>query len=128
MLSPSLSLRKLKVNVNLFFFFQAEDGIRDKLVTGVQTCALPILSNSIGAAEKHLEANIGNAAPKFAQALPGIFVEKTQRSVERCPTPHFKAEETRQLLRDKACSGQQIVGPHARRHQRLMRIPKRRVR
>src|SRR5687767_15523176 len=27
-----------------FFFFQAEDGIRDKLVTGVQTCALPISS------------------------------------------------------------------------------------
>src|SRR3989441_19741 len=27
---------------SLFFFFQAEDGIRDKLVTGVQTCALPI--------------------------------------------------------------------------------------
>src|SRR4029079_19599529 len=26
-----------------YFFFQAEDGIRDKLVTGVQTCALPIL-------------------------------------------------------------------------------------
>src|SRR5256714_8120894 len=26
----------------LLFFFQAEDGIRDKLVTGVQTCALPI--------------------------------------------------------------------------------------
>src|SRR5687767_13004670 len=24
------------------FFFQADDGIRDKLVTGVQTCALPI--------------------------------------------------------------------------------------
>src|SRR6266404_4297522 len=28
--------------VFFFFFFQAEDGIRDKLVTGVQTCALPI--------------------------------------------------------------------------------------
>src|SRR5229473_7263173 len=28
--------------VIFFFFFQAEDGIRDKLVTGVQTCALPI--------------------------------------------------------------------------------------
>src|SRR5258708_26890954 len=27
---------------SLFFFFQAEDGIRDDLVTGVQTCALPI--------------------------------------------------------------------------------------
>src|SRR5574339_16402 len=26
----------------LFFFFQAEDGIRVRLVTGVQTCALPI--------------------------------------------------------------------------------------
>ena len=25
-----------------FFFFQAEDGIRDHCVTGVQTCALPI--------------------------------------------------------------------------------------
>src|SRR5256885_5508176 len=28
----------------IFFFFQAEDGIRDYKVTGVQTCALPILS------------------------------------------------------------------------------------
>ena len=27
----------------MFFFFQAEDGIRDHCVTGVQTCALPIL-------------------------------------------------------------------------------------
>src|SRR5437762_11480720 len=30
----------------IFFFFQAEDGIRDTSVTGVQTCALPILSAS----------------------------------------------------------------------------------
>src|SRR2546430_6309261 len=29
-----------------FFFFQAEDGIRDLTVTGVQTCALPICSQS----------------------------------------------------------------------------------
>src|SRR2546428_10411073 len=28
----------------MFFFFQAEDGIRDLIVTGVQTCALPISS------------------------------------------------------------------------------------
>src|SRR2546430_5489705 len=27
---------------DIFFFFQAEDGIRDLTVTGVQTCALPI--------------------------------------------------------------------------------------
>src|SRR3989441_7312089 len=31
-----------RVRLFFFFFFQAEDGIRDKLVTGVQTCALPI--------------------------------------------------------------------------------------
>src|SRR3989440_7926584 len=31
--------------VFFFFFFQAEDGIRDLIVTGVQTCALPILSS-----------------------------------------------------------------------------------
>src|SRR5258708_24881007 len=30
----------------MFFFFQAEDGIRDDLVTGVQTCALPILCST----------------------------------------------------------------------------------
>src|SRR5438552_14559330 len=30
----------------LSFFFQAEDGIRDDLVTGVQTCALPIWMQS----------------------------------------------------------------------------------
>src|SRR5256885_5095727 len=30
-----------------FFFFQAEDGIRDYKVTGVQTCALPILRNAM---------------------------------------------------------------------------------
>ena len=29
------------------FFFQAEDGIRDDLVTGVQTCALPIFLGHI---------------------------------------------------------------------------------
>src|SRR5205823_8626603 len=34
------------VNLFFFFFFQAEDGIRDKLVTGVQTCALPICTRS----------------------------------------------------------------------------------
>src|SRR2546425_2561496 len=32
------------------FFFQAEDGIRDKLVTGVQTCALPI--SEVGLADR----------------------------------------------------------------------------
>src|SRR5215211_4031032 len=31
--------------VRVFFFFQAEDGIRDHCVTGVQTCALPIFDD-----------------------------------------------------------------------------------
>src|SRR5947208_9173287 len=35
-----------KSEFHVFFFFQAEDGIRDDLVTGVQTCALPISSFS----------------------------------------------------------------------------------
>src|SRR2546426_7941538 len=33
---------------NCFFFFQAEDGIRDYKVTGVQTCALPISGDRPG--------------------------------------------------------------------------------
>src|SRR2546425_8065042 len=36
------------MSMSVFFFFQAEDGIRDKLVTGVQTCALPIWHFRIG--------------------------------------------------------------------------------
>src|SRR5229473_6651773 len=35
-----------------FFFFQAEDGIRDKLVTGVQTCALPIWALAVATGVK----------------------------------------------------------------------------
>src|SRR3989449_4496960 len=36
---PATSYRSFSL---FFFFFQAEDGIRDVAVTGVQTCALPI--------------------------------------------------------------------------------------
>src|SRR5207244_7427385 len=42
--------------VRFFFFFQAEDGIRDDLVTGVQTCALPILSEVARAASREARA------------------------------------------------------------------------
>src|SRR5207249_8683501 len=37
----------------LLFFFQAEDGIRDRNVTGVQTCALPISSTMMVFARRH---------------------------------------------------------------------------
>src|SRR2546422_5146651 len=39
----SSDLYLLCIVLLFFFFFQAEDGIRDVAVTGVQTCALPIL-------------------------------------------------------------------------------------
>src|SRR2546421_9262299 len=38
---------------SFFFFFQAEDGIRDQIVTGVQTCALPILLTHIYGVKEH---------------------------------------------------------------------------
>src|SRR5256886_12308991 len=40
----------------VFFFFQAEDGIRDLTVTGVQTCALPILDRRVAAQGHHARA------------------------------------------------------------------------
>src|SRR5256885_8566136 len=42
----SLSEGKRSICMCIFFFFQAEDGIRDYKVTGVQTCALPISDRS----------------------------------------------------------------------------------
>src|SRR2546429_1866929 len=49
-----------------FFFFQAEDGIRDVAVTGVQTCALPISVTELNAALK-LRTDYG--AAQFSLAL-----------------------------------------------------------
>src|SRR2546430_5154487 len=39
---PSRKYFSMWQNIRIYFFFQAEDGIRDLTVTGVQTCALPI--------------------------------------------------------------------------------------
>src|SRR5256886_6829484 len=44
--------RQWKILSSRFFFFEAEDGIRDLTVTGVQTCALPIWSIAL---ERRLE-------------------------------------------------------------------------
>src|SRR2546430_11601386 len=41
-----------------FFFLQAEDGIRDLTVTGVQTCALPICVKLIGATSHYATQNL----------------------------------------------------------------------
>src|SRR5437868_11209158 len=48
-----------------FFFFQAEDGIRDRNVTGVQTCALPISICKIIICKAHLTRYI------YYYSLPG---------------------------------------------------------
>src|SRR5256885_3685683 len=51
-----------------FFFFQAEDGIRDYKVTGVQTCALPICYGSRFTAEGPLR--LGTVACGYADGYP----------------------------------------------------------
>src|SRR6266542_3696353 len=55
-----------------FFFFQAEDGIRDATVTGVQTCALPILNGEGDALIK--EGNI-SISPSFVEGFGGHFCQ-----------------------------------------------------
>src|SRR5438034_4367278 len=77
-----MAARSLKLNfgvcllcffVVFFFFFQAEDGIRDHCVTGVQTCALPILK-------------VDNKTP-FVQLLESVHeVEGLERL--RFTSPH----------------------------------------
>src|SRR2546430_8171575 len=46
-----------------FFFFQAEDGIRDLTVTGVQTCALPILRGCPGPRRPDRRGSPGSSPP-----------------------------------------------------------------
>src|SRR2546426_12380749 len=53
--------------VLFFFFFQAEDGIRDYKVTGVQTCALPILLPPAKAAQPAARERFLREAPTAAR-------------------------------------------------------------
>src|SRR5207247_7557493 len=52
--------------VSYLFFFQAEDGIRDPLVTGVQTCALPIL----GSGAARIARNSGTRLTSMRRPAP----------------------------------------------------------
>src|SRR5690349_23554459 len=56
-----------------FFFFQAEDGIRDLYVTGVQTCALPIFQARSRLVDEHVPADepSGNGEALLAGAQVG---------------------------------------------------------
>src|SRR5437870_8879858 len=79
-----------------FFFFQAEDGIRDGHVTGVQTCALPICQKphgAIRAAAAHLHPHGSvrtdevtwwteiDLRPAGGNRLPGGGVRSEERRV-----------------------------------------------
>src|SRR5438874_8626097 len=72
----------------VFFFFQAEDGIRDLYVTGVQTCALPIYcacarKGHPGHGPQYLW-NVSVGGKTQARNLPlGPELEKVQQEVER---------------------------------------------
>src|SRR5207247_9483029 len=59
----------MSMKVTYLFFFKAEDGIRDPLVTGVQTCALPI-SRRLRAAPRH-DAMVGR--PQRAGQRAAVF-------------------------------------------------------
>src|SRR3712207_6896458 len=77
-----------------FFFFQAEDGIRDIGVTGVQTCALPILAARAGtdgvirpvdlvSGATQRATSAGSALAVLAPGLPAPVVEAAREMVCR---------------------------------------------
>src|SRR6266699_5926572 len=71
------NLFKRKSKINSFFFFQAEDGIRDADVTGVQTCALPIFA--IRRLRKEQGLKIGLVRLKWFRPFPTEEVVKSLR-------------------------------------------------
>src|SRR2546430_7481948 len=104
----------------MFFFFQAEDGIRDLTVTGVQTCALPISSKSMPDTRSILESAgmAGLELPIFELPLvllPGeqvplhIFEDRYKRMIG---TSLEEGEPLGVVLRDD--EGARSVGRTAR--------------
>src|SRR5437667_5824483 len=61
--------------LSCIFFFQAEDGIRDRDVTGVQTCALPISSAGwlLFLQARRTTNRIGRASIYFSAAASGLL-------------------------------------------------------
>src|SRR3989440_8517287 len=72
----------------VFFFFQAEDGIRDLIVTGVQTCALPISSPMppmAGSSWHWLHALLLNRGPSPVSGVNSVWNTPRPRSnTARC--------------------------------------------
>src|SRR3712207_8206681 len=76
----------------LFFFFQAEDGIRDIGVTGVQTCALPI--SHFGQPELGLQA-VAPAETAAASLFADLRRLMHERDVYRGKVLSIRSEERR---------------------------------
>src|SRR3989449_9445770 len=66
-------------NYLLFFFFQAEDGIRDVAVTGVQTCALPIWRAQSASLRARRETRPPESGRETAAAPPRLFSRQAGR-------------------------------------------------
>src|SRR5438034_7978826 len=74
-----------------FFFFQAEDGIRDHCVTGVQTCALPICGGGRRLRGHAVGARLhAQRRPPRGQAAPGRVSTLTRRLKDRYLTGHHR--------------------------------------
>src|SRR5205823_6817057 len=89
-----------------FFFFQAEDGIRDKLVTGVQTCALPISSCTAARNFSSLNGLIKKATGPMAMAV--ARAARSSRAVititrGRGETAHIRARRSEERRVGKEC-------------------------
>src|SRR5690606_39858478 len=65
-----------------FFFFQAEDGIRDFHVTGVQTCALPILPVPDAAIKLDAQAEIDRIAAAPDHVLAAVDVDGDPKTAD----------------------------------------------
>src|SRR3989449_4198620 len=103
--------------VVFFFFFQAEDGIRDVAVTGVQTCALPIypLSRVLKAAGMTKSGVIQS----FLRADPNPRVRLTRES--RRGWRAACARPLRALRRSRSPRGGSRASPGARAAARAAR-------
>src|SRR5438067_4451915 len=67
----------------MFFFFQAEDGIRDRNVTGVQTCALPISAHELRTPLTALHLQTGMLARASGDAERAAAMETLSAGVQR---------------------------------------------
>src|SRR2546430_13430019 len=71
------------LSVFIFFFFQAEDGIRDLTVTGVQTCALPICVQKFDSAAISLASVSGGGANRSVAVLDHWTPQNPSNTVPR---------------------------------------------